>query len=158
MNPLGFIWALTWYNPYTNPPPGWPRTVAEIFIPSAHPGEGARRSVEISDACHELITAGQTGYVITCTALMPASKQLPPETLARVRQQRLERRVQKQAPLLAGELIQDELAAKPDYYAGVTDPETQDRRDAVLQMEAERRKWFLDNPHQMRIYPKSYAP
>lgn len=152
MNPLGFIWALTWSNPYTDPPPGWPRTVAEIFIPSAHPGEGARRSVEISAAHRELIAAGQTGYVVTCTALMPASKQLPPETLASVRQQRLARRMQKQAPLLAGELIRDELAAKPDYYAGVTVPETQDRRDAVLQMEAERRQHLTSTPNQLHVY------
>jgi len=53
---------------------------------------------------------------------MPASRQLSQESLASVRQKRLSRRIERQAPLLAEQLIADELAAKPDYYAGQTDP------------------------------------
>jgi hypothetical protein len=47
---------------------------------------------------------------------------LPPESLARVRRKRLTRRVTAKVPMFADHFIDAELARKPDYYDGITDP------------------------------------
>ena len=147
MTVLGFLWQLAWSNPYTDPPDGQPRLLAEIYLPCERPGEGARPAPEMI-ALHRI----GSGYSIYCQAVHPAPKQLPPESLAGVRQKRLARRMQQQAPLLADELIADELAAKPDYYAGITDPALQAAHDKVIAAEDERRQRLTANPGKLFVY------
>jgi len=118
MKPLGFLWQLAWSNPCTNPPAGHPRLLAEVLVPCDYPGQGASKRPADLLALHQ----HGSGYSVTSRAIMPASRQLSQESLASVRQKRLSRRIERQAPLLAEQLIADELAAKPDYYAGQTDP------------------------------------
>ena len=59
---------------------------------------------------------------------MKSVGKLPVKTLARVRCKRLERRVRAKTPLFANEFTADELARKPDYYNGITEP---DRKSVV---------------------------
>ncbi len=148
MNALGFLWRLEWSNPYTEPPTGQPRLLAEIFVLCDYPGQGASKRPADLLALHRL----GSGYSATCRAIMPASRQLPPETLASTRQKRLTRRMEKQAPLLADQLIADELAAKPDYYAGITDPAIEAARVAVQDAEAAERQRLLANPGRLYTY------
>jgi hypothetical protein len=48
-------------------------------------------------------------------------RQLPEESLARVRQKRLRRRLEKDVPLFADELKQKEHAKRPEFFAGKRD-------------------------------------
>jgi hypothetical protein len=52
-------------------------------------------------------------------------RQLPTESLARVRRARLKRRLTKKAPLFAEELFAKELNARPAFFAGSRDLQTE---------------------------------
>lgn len=52
-----------------------------------------------------------------------------------IRRQRLERRIRKKYPLFADQFIRDELAKKPDYYAGITDPDLKAARSERIESE-----------------------
>lgn len=150
MNALGFLWQIAWSNPYTEPPDGQPRLLAEIYVPCDYPGQGANKRPDDLMALHR----PGSGYAVSSRAVMPASRQLPPETLAGVRQKRLTRRLERQAPLLADMLIADELAAKPDYYAGQTDPDIETARVAVQEAEEAERQRLLASPNVLFVYGK----
>lgn len=147
-NPLGFLWQIVWFNPSTDPPVGQPRLLAEVYVPCDYPGQGASKRPGDLMALHK----PGSNYVVTIRAIMPASRQLSQESLASIRQKRLSRRMERQAPLLAAQLIADELTAKPDYYAGITDPTIEAARSAVLDAEESERKRLLANPGRLFVY------
>ena len=60
--------------------------------------------------------AGKVAIVWTYDA--PPPRQLSTQSLASVRQKRLRRRLEKKAPLFADVLFQQELAARPAFFAG----------------------------------------
>lgn len=55
--------------------------------------------------------------VIGWSSDAPPPKRWPKATLARVRRQRLRRRLERKFPLIADQLYEDELAARPEYFA-----------------------------------------
>ena len=62
-------------------------------------------------------------------------QQLSQERLANVRRKRLERRARQKYPLLADQIISEELARNPDYYNGITDPKLQAARDQMMELD-----------------------
>jgi hypothetical protein len=140
----GRLYRLEWSSPYTSPPDGAPRVLAEIFIL----GNPTQPPAELMAVPHSL----GGGYSLTSRHISPPSKQLPPETLARVRQQRLARRVNAKTPMFAEQFIAAEWARKPEYYAGITDPDIEERKQAALQREKE--EWFAlcSRPNRLVVY------
>lgn len=142
---IGMLFRVEWNNPYTEPPDGAPRVLAEIFVPGAIDGKSPPEIRAIP------VTPGG-GYSLSIRAIPPQPRQLPVETLARVRRKRLERRTRAKAPLFAGEFIADELARKPDYYAGITDPGIEARKQAALEHERAERERLLALPNILVVY------
>ena len=108
------LFAITWGNPYTNPPEGMPREliaitriqestrdippeILEVLEGVARPGSGWVLSVGIDEAAKP-------------------KRRLSLKAKGSIRRKSLERRVRKKAPLLADRIIADELAAKPTYF------------------------------------------
>lgn len=141
----GRLFRVEWNNPYTEPPDGAPRILAEIFLPDAVDGKPPPEIRAIP------VTPGG-GYSLSIRAISPPSRQLPVQTLARVRRKRLERRVRAKTPLFADEFIAGELARKPDYYAGITDPGIEARKQAALEHERAEREVLLGRPNTLIVY------
>ncbi|MHB8191803.1 MAG: hypothetical protein ACYDGL_00820 [Bellilinea sp.] len=123
----GCVWRVVWGNPYTDPPAGKERLLAEVFEPVGSPF-WSKHPPEITDAYPGV---GQ-GYVISWSYVSDPPKQLNREQLANVRRKRLERRMRQKYPLLADQIIAEELSRKPDYYNGITDPKFQMARDEII--------------------------
>lgn len=145
MQVKGVLFQIKWNNPYTTPPSGASRVLAEIFLPDATDGKPPPEILAIP------VTPGG-GYSLAFRAIPPPPSQLPVETLARVRRKRLERRVRAKAPLFANEFIADELARKPDYYDGVTDPDIEARRQLALEQGRAERERLFARPNVLIVY------
>jgi len=131
---LGCVWRVVWGNPYTDPPVGQAKILAEVFEPVGS-SYWSTRPPEINEAYPGV---GQ-GYVISWSYLSEPVRQLSSEKLALVRRKRLERRIRQKYPLIADQIISEELARKPDYYNGITDPKIQMARDEIIRTERERK-------------------
>ena len=88
---------------------------------------------------------------MTCQHVAPPPRQIGQDNLAVRRQKRAARRIERSAPLFAEQFLAEELAAKPDYYAGVTDPEIAARHDAVLAAEGRRYEELLSRPNRLVV-------
>ncbi len=111
--PLGWTFQIKWGNPYTEPPNGRPRvrlSVTRMQASSSPVPAVISRAIEI-------IGYGK-GWCLSLGPHMPEPRRLSPEAKGKLRRKSLERRVEKQAPLFASDLIQIELAARPEYFAG----------------------------------------
>jgi len=117
----------------TPPPDGFPVLAAERVV---YTDSDDRRFV-----CSDYAGGGYHS-VISHMSIDPP-RRVPAETLAKIRRQRLERRMRARYPLLADEMIAAELARNPDYYRGVTDADIGAAADAVLAGEAAERERLL---------------
>jgi hypothetical protein len=145
---LGSVWSLRWSNPYTTPPDGMPRVRAEVFFPVGHPNYGwGGCPAELSDL-HVL----GSGWVIAWCAVDAPIKPLSQQALGAVRRKRLARSVRAKYPLLAEQIIEEELAKRPHYYAGVTDAEIAARRAEVMQQLAARLQPLIETPGVIHWY------
>jgi hypothetical protein len=143
MKPMtGRLYTIEWNNPYTDPPGGAPRVLVEVFT------LGKKPPAEFEQFPHSL----GGGYSYTSRHVGPPVKNLPKETLARVRQKRLARRVEKKVPLFAEFFIQQELERKPDYYNGITDAALQQKKDDVSASELERYLDYISRIDQVIVY------
>lgn len=113
----GYWHKIEWGSPYSEPPAGAPRVLAETYTDTVT----GRKSLPAT-------TLGG-GYSVVTTFMREPVKRQGQETLARVRRKRLERRTLARAPLFAEQLIQAEIARKADYYAGITDERIEAMRD-----------------------------
>lgn len=129
---IGSIWMVRWGNPYTNPPEGKARVLAERFYPAGHPNQRV-----CPDELMQMCLPG-SGYTTVWQAVEKQVKRLPKDRLALVRQKRLRRRMEKKYPLLAEWMIEQELAKRPEFYAGVTDKHLEQARNAVEEQERQR--------------------
>lgn len=125
---LGFLHKLEWSNPYTNPPDGMERVLVEVFIPETL--EGCRQCPRQIEEMLGKIGFG-SGYGHSVRAITPVIKKLPVDVLARIRKQRLRKRVEEKYPLFADEMYENELKRNADYYEGRTSPELEELRAAV---------------------------
>jgi len=127
---IGCVWRVTWGNPYKDPPNGQERVLAEYFEFPGGP-YWSQHPPEIDEAYPGV---GQ-GYVISWSYVAEPVQQLSQERLANVRRKRLERRARQKYPLLADQIISEELARNPDYYNGITDPKLQAARDQMMELD-----------------------
>lgn len=124
MSEGGFLHRIEWGNPYTEPPDGAPRVLAEIFTDYSTSPPGLPECTPGGGYCHTVRRLDP-----------PSGRALNQQQLAHVRRARLERRIQQRAPLFAEELVASEMERKPAYYAGITDP------DIAANAEARKREY-----------------
>lgn len=105
---LGFLYRLEWHNPYTDPPPGQPRILAEMFVPSP-------RSALVPPEMEALHRIG-SGYSITIRSIGEPPTERSPEQKAVTRRKLLGRRMEQRYPLFAEEFTAAAIDQKPDYY------------------------------------------
>ncbi len=125
-----FLFRLSWGNPNTEPPAGRPRILAEIASAVRHPCPP-----EFEAACQRLHTLGD-GYWVSFGMLEPRRKnrEWSRERKAACRRQKLEQRIKRKYPLFADQLIQEEIAKKPDYFdGGALNADVEAAREAALQ-------------------------
>lgn len=145
MNLLGHLYQLAWSNPYTEPPEGRPRILAEIFVPAEHPGAGAPGAPrEIAEYPR------RAGYTMFVSGIEGMPRQLAPEQRGRIRRQRLEKREGKRFPLFAEQFVQEELTAKPQYFAGYNDLDqaVADERERLQR----RTRYLVEHPNELLVY------
>jgi hypothetical protein len=101
------LWRLQWSNPYTSPPEGMPRILAE---------ELTARGAEPLNLLRMTGLGG--GYALHWIgdATPKPIRRLSEESKQSIRRKSLERRARNQSPLFADEMIAQALASKPDYY------------------------------------------
>ena len=105
---LGHLYRIEWSNPYTEPPAGQPRILAEIYVTSPR---AALVPPELA-AMHRI----GSGYGISIRAISQPPVERSPEAKAATRRRLLQRRIVNRYPLLADDMIADAIAQKPDYY------------------------------------------
>jgi hypothetical protein len=127
---IGSVWSVNWNNPYTNPPEGQPRVLAERFYPMGH--------ACLRNSPPELDAMRRPGYAIYWAAVNSLPRQLSQDKLAVTRQKRLRRRMEQKYPLFADWMIEQELLKKPSFYAGITDKRIQDDQDAAVELQRQR--------------------
>jgi len=125
-----------WSNPYTDPPGGEERVRAEKFVPYES---------EFYNRCPpEIFEKKVLGkWCITWTAVTAPPRQLSEDVLKSVRKKRLKRRMEKKYPLFADQLVDAEMKRNPNYYEGKTDPEIQEAKDLVIEVEKERFEKYM---------------
>lgn len=140
---IGAVWIIQWNNPYTSPPEGMPRVLAEFFYPVDDP----RMRGDVPDdvmAYYDRHHLRGSGYGIHWQAVAEPPKDADQEVLSRRRKQRLEQKMRAKYPLFADQFIAEEMQRKPDYYRGVTDAEIERKRASVLERERERFRVLLE--------------
>lgn len=131
---IGAVWSVRWSNPYTAPPDNRPRVLVQVYRPEGHPEvRGPKPPAEIQRTLDEI--GFGSGYSLHWRPISTPPEPKTPQKLAKIRRQRLERRIQKKYPLFADQFIQEELERKPDYYAGITDSDLAAARAEVTEIE-----------------------
>jgi hypothetical protein len=138
----GRLYRIQWSNPYTDPPAGAPRVLAEVFTLGRNAPAGFL----------ELRTAGGGYSCVESHLEEPSRKELSPSSLASVRKKRLARRVTAKVPLFADFFIQQEIDKNPDFYNGITDEVFIRQRDEVLEYEVRRFEFLKSNIEKIIIY------
>ena len=127
-DPLYVRVSYEWNDRYNEPPVCQSRVLAEVFIPYTEWPQPTPPEIQS-------VWKPGSGYSIYVTFLNEPPRQMPPEKLASIRMKRLRRRVEKKYPLLADEIIQEEIAKNPDYYAGITRADLVAGREAIIAAE-----------------------
>lgn len=110
-----FIYSLCWSNPYTEPPNGQPKVLAQMTVISNSDKGGAPCCpAEVLN----LWVAG-SGYAIYCDYVHLPIQHWSPERTFAYRRKRLEARIRKKYPLFAEQMIAESIQAKPEYYGNV---------------------------------------
>jgi len=111
------------------PPQGLPRVLASELIEA--PAAAGARLGELGQLYRQTIREVPRGYALCWSRHEPPPKRWSQEARAKVRRSSLERRAKARYPLFADQIIERELADRPDYYAGF--------KDTAFQEEADRR-------------------
>jgi hypothetical protein len=143
----GRLYTIEWSNPYTQPPGGAPRVLAEMFVPNT-PGSQNRTPSEIETFPYSL----GGGYSMYSRHVSPPPRGLSQKSLAKVRRKRLARRVNAKVPMFADHFTRVELNRKPDYYAGITDQAIEERRLARIEEEHAAWQEYWSRPNQLVVY------
>lgn len=110
------VWRVGWGSPWTEPPAGWPRVLAEALEPDWESSD--KKIPEDLDA----LSWQHRGYTIFCAMYesepRDASRRWSPERKARTRRQRLEKRLKARYPLFWRQYYDEELARRSLYYEG----------------------------------------
>ncbi len=117
----------------TPPPDGFPVLAAERVV---YTDSDDRRFV-----CSDYAGGGYHNVISHISVDPPRRRSA--ETLAKIRRQRLERRMRARYPLVADEMVAAEVARNSSYYDGITDADISQAADAVLVSEAAERERLL---------------
>jgi len=150
MTHLGHVWSIEWGNPYTRLQSTFGPILAEYYVPLDHPGAGARKP-EIFD---RLVIP--PGYSIYIRALTTPIHGLSQNELAKLRRQKLEKRINATYPLFADQFIAAELAKNPNYYAGLSEYDVQ--REKLFAVERDSFNRLTSHPNELLIYKPEAAP
>ena len=137
----GTLYSIEWRG--YNCPEGWPRVLAEMFMIGHSRPPAEILNFPFSMGGGYSLTVCHVGYPIT---------PMKPETLARVRKQRAERRIKAKVPLLVDHFLSAELGRKPAYYAGITDSRIEAERDKVLADEWVRYNDLISRAGKLVVY------
>lgn len=129
---IGAVWTIKWGNPYTEPPAGRPRVLAEWFFPVGH-----QHLRQCPPDLQALCSPGD-GYKVCWSAVEALPRKQPKNKLALTRQNRLRRRMEKKYPLFAEMMIEQEMEKRPSFYAGETDQAIEDARDRAESQQRQR--------------------
>lgn len=114
----GHQWIIAWGSPYSQPPEGMERIQGRAFARSARPED---QPAELIDLYRQLGGPG-SGWSWMYRHLAPAPRRHTPEQRGSARVRSLTRRVtsgrRSVGPMFADTIIQDTIAANPNYYAG----------------------------------------
>jgi len=147
---VGYLYQIKWHSPYTDPPEGQPRIKAEMF--ESIEQRKARTAIgedPFPKSLSRLSNIGD-GYGCYISGVSTPTKTISKDALISVRKKRLERRIKNKYPLLADEMIKDELSKKPDYYQGETNALLKESYDEAIQKEIETYQRFLEATREER--------
>ncbi|GAA5533825.1 hypothetical protein [Deinococcus aluminii] len=115
--PRVYEYSLAYYTRYREPPDGIDRVQLRVRVEAA-PGQGGPPTPpEILARWQEL--GGPGGRWVVCSQFVePPPERRSQEHRARQRLGNLQRRMEKKAPLFAEQLVTDQLARRPGYFAG----------------------------------------
>lgn len=139
---VGQIWSIEWTG--SNCPEGWPKVLCEMFTP----GHQSRAPKEVSEFPRTL----GGGYGLTIRAVSKEMRPLKQESLAVVRRKRAKRRIEKKYPLLAEQMLTEEIESKPEYYQGITDEKLEQARNEMFAEYAKRREDLMNRVGELIVY------
>lgn len=103
-----WIYEITWYTPYSEPPNGEPRILA--WGQSRFPGPDPEMKKEVSKYIKK-------NYKLVIVLMNPDPVLMPAEKLAEMRRKRKMTEFSKKYPLLASQMLRGDMAKRPDYYS-----------------------------------------
>src|SRR4030042_305943 len=140
---FGTLYSIEWHG--CNRPENYPQILAEMFII----GHSSKPPSEIANFPYSL----GGGYSLTQRHVPPPHVSLKPEILARIRKQRLERRIRAKTPMFAEQFIAEEIEKKSDYYnKGKTNIDVEKDRDEVLKDELSKYNRYFSHAGQLIVY------
>jgi hypothetical protein len=140
---FGTLYSIEWHG--YNRPENFPPILAEMFII----GHSSNPPSDIANFPHSL----GGGYSLTQRHVPPPHVSMKPEILARIRKQRLERRIRAKTPMFAAQFIAEEIEKKSDYYnKGKTNVDIEKDRDEVIADELQKYNQYFAHPGQLIVY------
>ena len=154
MTHVGFHYTIQWASPYSDPPGGLPKIMAEMYETldqREHRREIGEYGNGVPPSFSALHKIGD-GYCVCITSVSTPSKPYSQKTLASVRLKRITRRLSKKYPLIADELIADEIKKKPEYFSGITDEKIKANYDKAIEWEKEVYDRFLEGVKKGQVF------
>lgn len=119
-----YTWSVFWSNPYTEPPAGMPRYLMKGILAYREKRWSSRHRPPCIDMIYDLYSKpGEFWNIgVTCHDIKELpdgsgrKRKLSEETKRKIRRGRLRKRLEAKYPLLAEQLYQEAIAAKPEYY------------------------------------------
>lgn len=111
---LEVVYRLEWHSPYTDPPEGRPRVLAEHTIPDW------RTSDKQCPAWLDKMHWANRGYCISWTSYWrnKPDRSWSKARKGEARRRNLRKRIEAKWPMFAEMMIAEEMARYPSYYAG----------------------------------------
>lgn len=141
-----FLISISWTNPYTSPPDGFSRCLAEVAVHSLD-------SIPSDFPSPSLFLGTGYGFFIRHLSDVTKRRSLSPAALAAVRLARLRRRMYARGPLFAEFFVQQEIEKKPDFYSGITDSRILASEQDVLSQEVANFALFSANVGLVFLHP-----
>lgn len=139
---LGAVWSIQWNNPYTQPPEGMPRVLAEFFYFNDDP-RARLLPDDVSEYFDKHCVLGG-GYSIYWQPVYLPREASDPEKLVKIRKERLKKRITKKYPLFAEQFIEEELKKKKNYYEGSLDTKEEQEKASITEKEEIRVRELLE--------------
>ncbi len=141
----GRLFQIRWLNVHSNPPAGAPVVLAEMYVRDWRGGGSP-------EAINRFPFSLGGGYSLSSCCVAQPTKTLKPDTLGAVRRKRLARRLEAKVPLFADQFAAQEIASKPEYYNGVTDPDLQQALSGQIERDRARLEYLEAHAGELLVY------